>query len=206
MWSFMIVCPISVEHDSVAAEKVCRRQTHATVGSPVPIREYPQNRGMGRERSSRSKRCSWILVSCTLATFELVTIRQFTMPSETVSAIICRSRAWTTAGAAGEWSGCWGPPNMSARAAARMSFKDTVGLRTTSPLHRWIDRSKFAPAFYVGGGQVRYRLIRHRRGAILCMRPTLIEKSSTVLPPILVRCPLVVASPEPSSRAIRSRN
>ena len=44
-----------------------------------------------------------------------------------------------------------------------------------------------------------------RRGQILCMRPTLIEKSSTVLPPIFVRWPTVVGSSEPSSRVIRSR-
>ena len=38
------------------------------------------------------------------------------------------------------------------------------------------------------------------------MRPTLIEKSSTVLPPILVRCPMVVGSSEPSRRVMRSRS
>ena len=38
------------------------------------------------------------------------------------------------------------------------------------------------------------------------MRRTLIEKSSTVLPPILVRCPTVVGSSEPSRRVIRSRS
>lgn len=148
----------------------------------------------------RAKRCSWILVSCTLASFELVTMRQFMMPSETVSVITCRNRAWTTAGAAGDGSDCWGAPNMSDRAASRSSFKGTGGFRTTSPLHRWIDRSKFAPAFlrtYVG------KVATHRFG---CIRPTLIEKSSTVLPPILVRCPTVVGSSEPSRRVIRSRS
>ena len=45
-----------------------------------------------------------------------------------------------------------------------------------------------------------------RQGEIVCMRPTLIEKSSTVLPPILIRSPTVVGSSEPSSRVIRSRS
>jgi len=150
-------------------------------------------------RCSRAKRCSWIRVSCTLASFELVTMRQFMILSETVSAITWRNRAWTTAGAVGDGSGCWGPPNMSDKAALRISCKATVGLRTTSPLHRWIDRSKFAPAFYDVCGKIK----AYRQG---CMRPTLIEKSSTVLPPILVRCPTVVGSSEPSRRVIRPRN
>ena len=112
-------------------------------------RVHPQKERQkdAREGCSRAKRCSWIRVSWMLATFELVTMRQFMMPSETVSAIICRSSAWTKPGAAGEWSGGGGAPDMSDRAASRMSFKDTAGLRTTSPLHRWIVRSKFAPAF-----------------------------------------------------------
>jgi hypothetical protein len=69
------------------------------------------------------------------------------MPSEMVSAIICRNRAWTRAGAGGEGSGCGGPPNMSDRVASRIEFKGTGCVRSISALQRWIDRSKFAPAF-----------------------------------------------------------
>ena len=61
MWSFMIVCPISGEHDSVAAEKVCRRHTHATVGSPVILRwlarvSIPETERGDRERCAHGRR------------------------------------------------------------------------------------------------------------------------------------------------------
>jgi hypothetical protein len=97
--------------------------------------------------NSLAKRCSWILVNCTLASPEFVTMRQLIIPSETDSLMACRRRACTTPGGAVSSACAGGLPKISESAASLTTLRVAGGVLTVSAAHRLINRSRLAPAF-----------------------------------------------------------
>jgi len=159
---------ISGVQDSTAAEKVCRRHTLATVGSPGYIEvshkevERRQHRMRRREGmvsyesnhdqvkdSLRANMCSWIRVSWTFASLEFVTMRQLIIPSDMTSDKACRRYAWVCMGVPWTWLVSKQiADETSFKTAAQILWRGAGGLRIRSAAHRLISLSSCEAAFY----------------------------------------------------------
>lgn len=89
----------------------------------------------------RAKRCSWMCVSWTFASAELVTIKQLMIPSEMASDIACRNRLCTVIGRASVNSPVSPALATSASAASCTAAGGAGARRSTSPAQRLIVRS-----------------------------------------------------------------
>lgn len=97
----------------------------------------------------RAKRCSWMRVSWTFASAELVTMRQLMNPSEIASAIAFRSKLCTIIGRASVNSADSPPPDRSVSAASCSAATGAGARRSTSVAQRLIVRSSWEAEFCV---------------------------------------------------------
>ena len=111
----------------------------------------------------RAKRCSWIRVSWTFASAELVTMRQLMIPSEIASAIACLSRLCTIIGCTSVKSVLSPAPARSASAASCSAAAGAGARRSASLAQRLIVRSSCEAVFCVrvrrGFGSVGHRVV-----------------------------------------------
>lgn len=95
----------------------------------------------------RAKRCSWMRVSCTLASAELVTIKQLMIPSEIASAIACLNKLCTIIGRTSVNRAVSPAPDRSARAASCSAAAGAGASCSTLPAQRLIVRSSCDAVF-----------------------------------------------------------
>ncbi len=93
-------------------------------------------------------------VSCTLASAELVTIRQLMMPSEMASVIACLNKLCTIIGCTSANSTISPAPARSASAASCSCAAGAAARRSTSPAQRLIVRSSCEAVFCVEAAAV----------------------------------------------------